>query len=272
MTVTYSYADETVNTSQLVESNEWQLGVTLGYGQLEQPVAHSDNIELFIIPDIRYYGENFSVENLDVSYALVQQPNIVVELVSKQNFDGIYFSGDHRDAFASFAASGTFIRQPGSTKKQEQDPAAEENILPQHKSLSYMAGTEFRRYGKINYFLTTLVDVSNVHNGYELNFNLHYQYKFEKINGNFEVGIIHKSDKMSNYYYGVDYAQFEKNNYKLGSSNNYYLQYTTAYSLSEHWYALAVVKQQWLDSNIGRSPIITRSNILSYFVGIKYIY
>lgn len=270
--MSFSYADDTVSTTQLVDANEWQLGVTLGYGQLRQPVAQQENIKLFLIPDIRYYGENFSVENLNISYAVFQQPNFVVELVGKQNFDGIYFPGDHRDAFAAVAASGTFIRNPTFNSKLLEDAIAAEEVPPQHKSMSYMAGAEIRWYGKIDYFLTTLFDVSNVHNGYEVDFSLHFQHELGKVNADFEMGIIHKSDKMSNYYYGVDYAQFEQNNHSLESSNNYYLQYTTAYSLSEHWFALAVVKQQWLDSNIRRSPVIKRSNILSYFIGIKYMY
>ena len=270
--VTSVHADEAVNTSQLVNAKEWQFGVTLGYGQLRQPVAKQENIKLFFIPDIRYYGENFSIENLNVSYALLEQPNLVIEAVGKQNFDGIYFPGDHRGAFAAVAASGTFIRQPMHNSKLLADAIAAEEIPAKHKSMSYMAGVELRKYGKIDYFLTTLFDASNVHNGYEVDFSLHFQHALGKVNADFEFGLVHKSDKMTNYYYGVDYAQFEQNNYSLGSSNNYYMQYSTAYSLSENWYALAVVKQQWFDSDIRRSPVISRSNILSYFVGIKYMY
>mgnify|MGYP000324278568 CR=1 FL=1 len=272
MTMYSSYSSGTENSAQLVDTNEWQLGVTLGYGQLKQPLAQQENIKLFLIPDIRYYGERFSVENLNVSYALSEQPNFVVELVGKQNFDGIYFPGEHRNAFAAVAASGPFIRQPMSNSKILHDAVAAEKVSPKHKSMSYMAGAEFRWYGKIDYYLTTLFDVSNVHNGYEIDFSLHFQHQLGVMNADFEMGIIHKSDKMSNYYYGVDYAQYEQNNHHLASTNNYYLQYTTAYPLSEQWFALAVVKQQWLDPDIRRSPIINRSNILSYFVGIKYMY
>lgn len=267
-----THANNAVNTSQLVEANKWQLGLTLGYGQLRQPVAKQENIKLFVIPDIRYYGEKFSVENLNISYALMQQPNLVVELVGKQNFDGIYFPGDHRDAFAAVAASGTFIRQPMFNSKDLQQAIDAEEVLPQHRSMSYMAGAEFRRYGNLDFFVSALFDVSNVHNGYEIDFSVRFQQEFSSISSDIEIGYIHKSDKMSNYYYGVDHAKFEQNNHSLSSSNNFYLQYTTAYPIAEHWFALAVVKKQWLDSDIRRSPVIERSNILSYFVGIKYMY
>ncbi len=268
----HSYARDDVNTSQIVPTNEWQLGFTIGYGQLQQPVAKQDDIELFFIPDVRFYGENFSVENLNISYALVEKSNFVFELVGKQNLDGIYFPGDHRDAFAAVAASGTFNRQPLFEKNISDNIIAAEKILPRHKSMSYLAGGEMRIYGKFDYFLNALFDVSNVHNGYELNFNIHFQHQFLGLNSDLEVGITHKNDEMSDYYYGVDYAQFEQNNVTLSSTNNLYLQYTSAYPLSERWFALGVVKQQWLDSQIQNSPIINRSNILSYFIGIKYMY
>jgi outer membrane protein len=272
MTMSFLHAEESINAAQLVDANEWQLGVTLGYGKLRQPVSHQEDIKLFIIPDIRYYGENFSIENLNLSYALIEQPNFVIELVGKQNFDGIYFPGDHRDAFAVVAPSGTFIRNPMSGNKNLADAIAAENIIPQHKSMSYMAGAEFRWYGTIDYFVTTLFDVSNVHNGYEVDLSLHFQHEFDAISTDLEVGLIHKSDKMSDYYYGVDYAKFKENNHSLSSTNSWYLQYTASYALSENWFALGVVKQQWQDSDIRRSPVIDRSSILSYFVGIKYMY
>jgi len=265
-------ANDAVNTSQLVNAKEWQFGVTLGYGQLRQPVAKQENIKLFFIPDVRYYGENFSIENLNVSYALVEQPNLVIELVGKQNFDGIYFPGDHRDAFAAVAASGTFIRQPMFSSKDLQQAIDAEEVMPQHRSMSYMAGAELRRYGTLDFFVSTLFDVSNVHHGYEIDFSVRFQQQFSSISSDIEVGYIHKSDKMSNYYYGVEHAKYDQNNHTLSSSNNFYLQYTTAYPLAENWFALAVIKKQWLDSDIRRSPVIDQSNILSYFVGIKYMY
>lgn len=256
----------------IVPVGQWKFGLTFGYGQLKQPVNKQKDISLFILPDIRYYGEKFSIENLNVSYALYEEPSFLIELVGKQNYDGIYFPGEHRDAFSAFAASGTFNRKPILDEKTLNTAIESEVVLPKHKSMSYLAGAELRLYGEVDFFFSALQDITNVHNGYELNVNMHYQYNMGNFHSNFEAGIIHKSRKMSDYYFGVNYAQYEQNNTRLTSTNNIYAQYTLAYPIKEHWYALAVIKQQWLDNQIKQSSVIERGNILSYFIGIKYIY
>ncbi|SET78133.1 MipA/OmpV family protein [Thalassotalea agarivorans] len=261
-----AHASAPVEKDRIVNVGEWMFGASLGVGAFANPLHYEEDIPLYILPDIRYYGEKFSLENLNLSYALIEKPNWVVEVIGQQNIDGIYFPGNGRRAIA--AMSGSALVAPFG-------PDGDIVSIPQkpiHRSLSYLAGLEVRRYGTIDWLASIAHDISNVHHGYEVNLRAQYGFSLYNLLGEVEIGAVYKSDKLNNYYYSVEHTIVAANLYQAAAGTNVNASITLSYPLAETWYLVSALKYEHLSSQITDSPMVQDDNTLAYFTGVKYIY
>gem|GEM_PF-900575 len=259
-------AAERIMKEQYIDSNSWILGASIGYGKLSNPLVERDDIPLYILPDIRYYGNRLSLDNLNVSYSLLEKPGFVVELVGSQNQDGIFFPGDDRKGYAALAGHhpGSPLDLLGNEKKL---------IAPKHRSMSYLAGVEMRYYGWLNLFASWQSDVSNVHHGHETRIRAIKHAKLAGLQLSLEMTAVLKSKNLIDYYYSVDInesANF-RNFYSAGSTTNYLLKVNFAYPLSKNFAFVGSVQNKWLGSEISDSPVVIDDSSNSFFVGIKYV-
>ncbi len=254
---------------RLVDSDRWFFGVALGYGQLENPLVKEKDIPLYILPDIRYYGERFAIENLDLSYALVEKKGFVLELIGSQNLDGLFFPGDHRDGYAAVAGI-----HPAKPWDLFDEPISEpEPVAPPHRSMSYMAGFELRYYSWIDAFISLQTDVSNVHHGEQLKVALQKNFQLAKLKVAVEANAQYKSKQLTRYYYNIDERDIANIDlyYIAEPAMNYQLQFNFAYPIAERWFAVASLRKLWIDSSLRQSPVIEQGQTVSYFIGVKYV-
>ncbi|AOE50428.1 MipA/OmpV family protein [Kangiella sediminilitoris] len=85
-------------------SGEWNISLSLGYGQVESIISNVDDFDLYLLPNISYYGESFFLENTTMGYSLYEDEDFYLDIVGKLNEDGIYFN---LDDFGVFSALGT---------------------------------------------------------------------------------------------------------------------------------------------------------------------
>ncbi|KGJ90518.1 MipA/OmpV family protein [Thalassotalea sp. ND16A] len=257
-----------VNDSHYRPVSEWLFGVSVGYGKLINPLNEQDDIPLYFIPDIRYYDERFSIENLDISYNLYQRKNLIVDLVGKQNLDGLYFPGKNRNVVGSLSGI------PGIGQVEDGDEIEIPVPTPEQRSLSYLAGVELRYYGYLDYQLLATTDISNVHHGEELRAAVHKLLLFDAFIVELEAGLSFKSEQLTQYYYGFEapIGVFEQNLYRPESALNYHIKLDLSYAYSQDWYLVSTIRNEWLDSSIANSPIVAKDEILSFFIGIKHIF
>lgn len=260
--------DNTLTNNRLVSVDQWVLGVSAGFGSISNPLRNSEDIPLYILPDIRYYGGNFSIENLNVSYSLYEHPDVVVELVGQQNLDGLAFPGKNRNVVGSLGRPSIFSKDP---RNQEVELPT---LLLKHRSLSYMAGLEFRYYGDIDANMSITHDISNVHHGMEINASLHKTWYLDEIIVETKLGLVYKDADLTRYYYNAEYElhAFQEYNYVASDAVNYHVMFALTYPLQENWYLVSNIKNEWLDSAIHRSPIVTNDEVLTYFFGIKHLF
>lgn len=67
---------------ECIPVGEWDLGLALGYGQKSNPLRHQDDIPLYVIPSIAYYGENWFFDNGNLGLTLAESENYTINLVT----------------------------------------------------------------------------------------------------------------------------------------------------------------------------------------------
>lgn len=262
-------SESNVMDPDIVPVGQWYIGASLGWGAITNPLRGSDDILLYLIPDIRYYGERLSIENLDVSYALYESPDYVLELLGKQNMDGVLFPGKNRKVIAAFGGLPPIsILQPGEVEIPLPD------LYPVHKSLSYMVGIGMRSYGWLDSRIAFTRDISNVHGGYQIEISLLKGINWHDIKLDAEIGVTYKSKKLTQYYYNGDYLEeyFQPYNYRADAAINPYVKFSASYLLAKNFYLLASASNVWLDDTIHHSPIVVDNKLLTYFIGIKKLF
>ncbi|MFY8274574.1 MipA/OmpV family protein [Pseudoalteromonas sp. SSDWG2] len=247
-------------------SNSWVLGAAFGYGKLASPLKGRQEIPLYILPDVRYYGERFSLDNLNASYALIEKKGWVVELIGSQNFDGVYFPGKHRQEYGAFAGSfsGSFY-----------DLLTPRPAAPAHRSMSYLGGVETRFYDSqwVNVYISWQKDVSNVHHGSETKLRLLKNISLQPFQVSLEGRLTYKSDALSRYYFSVREGDIVSgdHHYQASATLDWLLGVNVAYPMSEQLAAVASFQQQWFGGGVNDSPLLRTTAPYSFFVGIKYV-
>lgn len=262
-----SVASELENRIQ--PTGEWFVALSAGFGYQQNPLYEEDDIPQILIPDIRYYGERWSLEGLDLSYNLIEKRGLSVELIAEQNMDGVYFPGRYRNEYGAFSnmhAAATISLLPATT--------TEEFTNPNHRSMSYLAGVEFRHYGFVNSYLSVQSDVSNVHGGQQVRLEVQKDFEIQRLLIALSAKAIYKSERLTNYYFGYDMRDnpFLHTHYAASDAINYQLLVNFAYSIFDNLAAVSAFRQSWLDTEISDSPVVSKKQTTSFFVGLKYAF
>ncbi|WP_251357968.1 MipA/OmpV family protein [Kangiella sp. TOML190] len=246
-----------------VAVGEWNFSLSLGYGQVESLITGVDDFDLYLLPNISYYGEKFYLENTTLGYSLFEQENFYIDLVGRLNEDGVYFK---LDDFGVFSALG--VPPPG----RGPNPPQPEDV---DRHLSYLAGLELN-YQIAGFDLRTgyYHDISGVHHGYELDLSVARYFTIsEHWSWYLAASATHKSKKLLNYYYGLDEDESLTSFFSYSpnsSGTNYYLTLSTEYMINDDWSWHGFVKRNYLADEIQDSLIIERKHIDTYFLGVKY--
>lgn len=244
------------------KTGEWQFAISVGYGQVESIIANVDDYDLYLLPSIRYYGENLFLDNTTIGYTLFENPDLYIDLVGRLNDDGIYFK---LDDFGVFTALGI------------QPPLRDPRIQPEdvERDISYLAGVAVNySIGDFDIRSGYFQDVTDVHNGYEVDLSVSYGLM---ITDKWSLGVrgsaIHKSKKLLNYYYGTrpEEALLPAFSYQPNSSGtNYAFSLDSEYIINDSWSWQLNYRRNFLAHEITDSEIISTDEPDTYFLGIKY--
>ncbi|QBY03402.1 hypothetical protein E2K93_03005 [Thalassotalea sp. HSM 43] len=239
-------------SSQDVDDTFFAIKFSAGKYHFESPLNFKEDVEFYFLPTWTfYYKDLFFIENTKMGLNLYidadETSTTIVDLVTRHNFDGLYYHMD--DDFVSFV-----------------DP-----MLPpfNHPStdahLSYLGGVEVKHYYDKNIItFGVFSDISNVHHGEEAEvswqrvlFNKGTDFKLSA-----EVGALYKSDQVLEYYYGSPLD---------GDNINYYSRIDAAYELSDGLYLVANFKYERLSSKIISSQATDKKELQSGFIGISWL-
>ena len=243
-------------SADCIPVGDLQLSLSFGYGTRTNPVVGRDDIPLFVIPYVSYYGKRFFLESLEPGFTVYGSDAHTFNLIATPGFDRVFFSKhDLQNVVVPFAAA------PPSFVAQVED----QTIAVGHPHTTYLAGPEwlFRR-GNVIGQVSALYEVTGRHKGYEARAAVSAPLIQSKQSLAINAGLTWKSAATVDYYYGVPDV------YRANDALSPFVKLSYALPLSERWTLTAFVHYEYLDDTIVDSPIVTDREVVTAFAGFNF--
>jgi MipA family protein len=249
---------------------KWIVSVALGAGEITNPLHHSENIPLIIIPHVSYYGKRVFLDDLDVGITFLDTDAATVSLVATPDYDRVYFYRLDPQNFFLTGVSGGAAGPANAEAVYTTTRAAPANstpLPPRARHFTYLAGPEFTfKSAGITGQIDVLREITDQDNGDEVRAALGIPL-FKKIGLlSTNLGITWKSSAIVNYYYG------EPGVYSAGSAFDPFVKLAYTLPLSSKWRFDAFVQYERLGNAIANSPIVAEHTVATMFVGAIYTF
>lgn len=84
-------SDVCSNSTDCIEIGRWDIGIALGYGNKSNPLKDFNDIPIYAVPTIAYYGDNWFFDNGNIGYTLTEGENYTINLVTAFSNDSAFF-------------------------------------------------------------------------------------------------------------------------------------------------------------------------------------
>jgi outer membrane protein len=247
----------TTVSPECVAVGEFDLSLSVGVGTRTNPVVGRDDIPLFVIPQVSYYGKRFFLESLEPGVTLYESDAHTFNLIASPGFDRVFFNSDDlQNVIVPLAAVAPSFGE-----------AEAENVAfpvgPRHTT--YLAGPEWMfRYRDFIGQVTALYEVTGRHQGYEVRGAVSAPLIQSKQSLVVNTGVTWKSAATVDYYYGVPDL------YRPDSALSPFIKLNYSLPLSDRWTFTAFVHYEYLDDAIADSPIVTGREVVTAFAGFNF--
>jgi MipA family protein len=245
-------------SADCIAVGDLQLSLSFGYGTRTNPVEGRDDIPLFVIPYISYYGKHFFLESLEPGVTLYESDAHTFNLIATPGFDRVFFSRhDLQNVVVPLAAD---VPSFGATAEPQQ-----QTLPVGQRHTTYLAGPEwlFRHRDFIGQ-VSALYEVTGRHKGYEVRAAVSAPLVQSKQSLVASTGVTFKSAATVDYYYGV------QDLYRPGSALSPFVKLSYSLPLSERWTLTAFVHYEYLDDTIVDSPIVNDREVVTAFAGFNF--
>lgn len=250
-----------LSTSPAVAADEspWRLGAALGYGERSNPLAQSEDVPIIVDLDIAWFGERFFFDNGDLGLTVTDNRLVTASVVARVNSDRVFF-GRTNTRFVDVSLTGQALS------------STVELTIPD-RSYAVEAGLELLASGRWGHLQATAHrDVSNTHEGYEIDLEYGLGLRYERWYVEPSLGISFKSPALNTYYWGVRDSEANEAMpaYDAGSGFNLRGGLRVGYHLSRHWAVSFAARYERLNDEAATSPIVVDRSVLGYFGGVGY--
>lgn len=235
------------------------VSVSVGYGTRTNPVAGRDDIPLFVIPQVSYYGKRFFLESLEPGVTLYESDAHTFNVIASPGFDRVFFSRkDLQNVIVPFAAVAPGFQGVTSEAQDVEFPVG-------RRRTTYLAGPEWMfRHDKLIGQVSALYEVTGRHDGYEVRAAVSAPLVQRKQSLVVNTGVTWKSAATVNYYYGVPGF------YEPDGALSPFIKLNYALPLSDRWTFTAFVHYEYLDGSIADSPIVSDREVVTAFAGLNF--
>jgi outer membrane protein len=252
---------------ECVAVGSWNLSVALGAGIRTNPVFHSQDIPLVVVPQFSYYGKRFFIDNLDPGVTLFEGEASTLSLVASPGYDRVFFY--RSDLQNIFIGGSTSVAQGGTPygSNVAATPQGDRQIPARPRRITYLAGPEWTfKYAGMSGQLDFLHEITGRNHGDEMRAGL--RIPLGELAGSWtaHVGVTWKSAGIVNYYYGVPGL------YEAGWALNPFAKIGYSRPLSSKWKLDAFVHCERLGNSIADSPIVRSHYVTTAFVGATYVF
>jgi outer membrane protein len=243
-----------------VEVGDLEVSISLGYGTRTNPVVGRDDIPLFVLPQVSYYGKRFFLESLEPGVTLYESDAHTINLIASPGFDRVFFSrSDLQNVVVPFAAA-----PPGFGNAVA---GRDENVAfpVGRRRTTYLAGPEWMfRHDDFIGQVSALYEVTGRHKGYEVRAAVSAPLIQRKQSLVVNAGLTFKSAQTVDYYYGVPDL------YNPDGALSPFIKFNYSLPLSDRWTFTAFVHYEHLDGSIVDSPIVEDREVVTAFAGLNF--
>lgn len=260
--------------SACVEIGAWQFALGVGVGVRSNPLNDGDAIPLVLLPQVRYYGERFFLENLEAGWTISEGRNLMVNALVTPSYDGVFFNRwDPGNVFVDvFANTDSVASEGGQAPTDDVDAQTEVRASELSKRrFSYLGGLEFSydlQHGMIQALF--LSEITGRHSGKEIRFA--YQHPLTpRVSAT--LGFTWKDKKLTDYYYGIDRDEVgdDRAEYRPSASFNPFIRLSARSPGAGKGWRLGLEWQR-LDTEITRSPIVDDDDVITVFLGRQIVF
>ncbi|GHE86434.1 outer membrane MltA-interaction protein MipA [Thalassotalea profundi] len=232
------------------------------------PLNGGDNIPLFIVPSVSYYGENLFFDNGTLGYSFTNNHHLVISAISEFNLEKSFFSRWHPQNIFMYNLSAA------SPSKENVNIAQVDN-----KRWALDAGIQINWFmsSATNISVKLLHDINGVYNGYNANVSLNSAFNIpysKNTSINVGVGAQVNSENLVDYYYGIEESNnfYARNTFHGSASVNPIIRIKLSKTINKQWRLLFNWKRTFLDSNTADSPLVKTHLIDTVFFGMEYAF
>ena len=252
-------------------ANSWQIGIAVGIGVRSNPLVDGDNVPLLLLPDIAWYGDAAYFDNGEFGYQWVD---------SETNaFETFIHLDEERSFFTFWSPSNIFLPSgdlalatPGSElDSQTPEEISVDDIASRKWALN--AGVRWHLKQKTGEWQISLEkDISGVHKGEKLHLSYQHNWQWREWRMALKTTAIWKSEKLSDYYYGISARDNVSANYYYQARAGWQpkLSLHLQHPLSSRWLWLLNASYQKLHSGVTNSPLVREKDVKSVFSGVAY--
>jgi outer membrane protein len=143
------------SSADCITVGEWEFELAVGIGMRSNPLVSGQDIPLVLVPQWRYYGERWFVDNLELGYTIAHQPHFLFGGIMTPGQDRLYFHRwDPGNLVVDLSSGGTVVSGNLTDLRDRR-----------HALLGGMEFSVFGGWGDLHAQL--LWDVSGVHDGRE---------------------------------------------------------------------------------------------------------
>jgi outer membrane protein len=260
---TFAADDCTSTSDECVAVGHWSFSVALGAGIRTNPLRHSRDIPLIVVPQFSYYGKRFFIENLDPGVTLFDGETNTLSLIASPGYDRVFFyRSDLQNIFVGGSASFS-TSTPGKVPLLDQ----QQQIPSRPRKITYLAGPEWTfKFASVSGQLDYLHEITGRNHGDEIRAALRVPLGQPAGSWSASLGLTWKSAGIVNYYYGSPGL------YEPGWALNPFAKVGYSRPLSRKWKLDAFVHCERLGNAIANSPIVGRRYVTTAFVGATYVF
>ncbi|MCK5828808.1 MAG: MipA/OmpV family protein [Methylococcales bacterium] len=254
----------------------WELGLAAGYGVRTNPLINSDDIPMYVVLNIAWFGDYFFFDNGDLGLAIHETEKLSISLIAHINNEREAFEWLNNSQLGIQFAHGIAETSPPSSSLSDIgsfDLEELNSIEVPKRSLAVDGGLELIIADDWGDFqLQVLTDISNTHNGVEVWASYAYPWKYQNLKIIPSIGINWKSSHLLDYYYGIrdSEADLFRPAYKASSGFNSFARLSISYHINDNWGITGVAEYEALSRSIRRSPIVDQEGITTLFIGLMY--
>lgn len=253
------------NQQQTIEKKHWQWGVAIGAGIKTNPLVDGNNIPLFLLPDIAWYGERMYFDNLELGYQWYDSQKLSIQSYINVDKESAYFKYEH-------PANLLLLLESSMNGPSDTDKTLSIKSLGKRKWAFHAGFRASWHAGQHYWSISAEQDISGAHNGQKLIAGYAYQWHFNKTRVSLKPQIMWFSRQFTHYYYGIDHRDTDKEafhyNAKAGWQPSVHLQ--LARRINADWTWLTYLQYQHLHKGMKNSPVVDKNNVTSVFSGFAY--